>query len=69
MVIDAIKRRTLNSRCDHLKPPVYAILSAASYVLIARVLRLLCGDPCQQEPPDKINAPRRLSVVPYRELQ
>ena len=40
-----------------------------SYVLIARVFRLLCGDPCQQEPSDEIDGPRRLSVVPYRELQ
>ena len=67
MVIDDISRHTELT----VRPPEAPGVSNPfrSYVLIARVLRLLCGDPCQREPSDKINAPRRLSVVPFREVQ
>ena len=67
MVIDDISRHTELT----VRPPEAPGVSNPfrSYVLIARVLRLLCGDPCQREPSDQINAPRHLFVVPHRELQ
>ena len=67
MVIDDITRQTELT----MRPPEApgACNPFRSYVLIARVLRLLCRDPCQREPSDEINAPRHLSVVPFREVQ
>ena len=67
MVIDAITRHTELT----MRPPEAPGVSNPfrNYVLIALVLRLLCGDPCQHKPSDKINAPRRLFVVPHREVQ
>ena len=60
MVIDDISRHTELTMRPPEAPGVYNPFR--SYVLIARALRMLCGDPCHREPSDKINAPRRLSV-------
>lgn len=50
-VIDDITRHTELT----MRPPEAPRASNPfrSYVLMARVLRLLCGDPCQREPSDK----------------